>query len=829
MTGLGSTGGTAPTGSIDLTGATGPIGGPDPSAERPEGAAAMPAQADGVVNPFDVDPWMLRERGLHLDLLARTESVFALSNGHVGLRGNLDEGEPHGLPGTYLNSVYERRPLPYAEAGYGYPESGQTVIDVTNGKIIRLMVDDEPFDVRYGVLDQHDRTLDLRAGTLHREVRWRSPTDRTVRVASTRLVSLTHRSIAAICYEVEALDGPARVVLQSELVANEQLPQAGGDPRVSAVLDSPLEPVEHDAAGLRIQLLHRTRASGIGVAAAADHLVEAPPGVQLRTGSEVRPDWGRVTVTAVLQPGQTLRLVKFISYGWSSLRSVPSLRDQAPAGLTGAMLTGWAGLLADQRTFLDEFWAGADVQVEGDDALQQAVRFALFHVLQSGVRAEERPIAAKGLTGPGYDGHCFWDTETYVLPVLVHTWPQAASDALRWRHRTLDAARGRAVQLGLAGAAFPWRTINGEECSGYWPAGTAAFHINADIADAVIRYHDGVGDEAFDADIGLELLVETARLWRSLGHLDLFGRWRIDGVTGPDEYSAVADCNVYTSLMAQRNLRAAAVAASKLADRAHELGVTSEEIQAWRECAAAVFVPYDEVLRVHEQSEGFTRHAQWDFEQTPAKRYPLLLHYPYFELYRRQVVKQADLVLAMQLRGDAFTPEQKARNFAYYEAITVRDSSLSACTQAVIAAEVGCLELAYAYAAEAAFMDLHDLEHNTADGLHMASLAGAWTALVAGFGGMRDHDGLLIFAPRLPPGLTGLAFTIRHRGKRLKVRTDGSKATYVLADHGESLDVIHHGERITVRSGQSITRPVPPPLVPPVIHHPYGRTPTPRP
>ncbi|MDQ1287822.1 MAG: alpha,alpha-trehalose phosphorylase [Actinomycetota bacterium] len=779
-------------------------------------------------SPFEVEPWVVRERGLHIDMLARTESVFALSNGHVGLRGNLDEGEPHGLPGTYLNSVYEKRPLPYAEAGYSYPESGQTVIDVTNGKIIRLLVDDEPFDVRYGALLQHDRTLDMRAGTLCREVRWRSPAERVVDVKTTRLVSLTHRSVAAICYEVTAVDAPTRVVLQSELVANEDLPSASGDPRVSAVLKAPLEPIEHDVAGMRIQLLHRTRNSGIGVAAAADHVVEVPDGVSLRTASEARPDWGRVTVSAVLQPGQTLRLVKFISYGWSALRSTPALRDQAPAGLTGAMLTGWNGLLADQRAYLDEFWDGADVQVEGDDELQQAVRFALFHVLQAGARAEERPIAAKGMTGPGYDGHCFWDTETFVLPVLVHTWPSAAADALRWRHGTLDAARRRAAQLGLPGATFPWRTINGEECSGYWPAGTAAFHINADIADAVIRYHDAVHDETFAKDCGLELLIETARLWRGLGHFDIFGRWRIDGVTGPDEYSAVADCNVYTSLMAQRNLRAAANAAMRLPDVAETLEVTEEEMAAWRKCADAVYLPYDEVLGVHEQSEGFTRHASWDFSGTAEKDYPLMLHHHYFDLYRRQVIKQADLVLAMQMRGDAFTPEQKARNFAYYEQFTVRDSSLSACTQAVLAAEVGCLDLAYAYVAEAAFMDLHDLEHNTRDGLHIASLAGAWSALVAGFGGMRDYEGVLVFAPRLPEGLTGLTFSIRHRGKRLKVTTDGNEVTYTLSDHGSSIDLIHHGERLTLESGVPVTVPVPPAPVAPIVQQPVGRAPRPR-
>ncbi len=774
---------------------------------------------------FDVEPWAVRETGLDVDVLARAESVFALSNGHVGLRGNLDEGEPHALPGTYLNSVFEYRPLPYAEAGYGYPESGQTVINVTNSKIIRLLVDDEPFDVRYGAVLQHERVLDLRSGVLDRHVTWRSPAGRAVRIRSTRLVSFTHRSIVAVAYEVEALEDGARIVLQSELVANEEVAGASSDPRASAVLASPLEAVEHDAAGLRLQLLHRTRRSGIGVAVAADHLIEAPAGLEVSTSSEIREDWGRVTVTATLRPGQTLRLVKFSSYGWSSVRSRPALRDQVAAGLTGALHTGWEGLLRDQREFLADFWRGADVTVEGDPALQQAVRFALFHVLQNSVRAEERPIAAKGLTGPGYDGHCFWDTDSFVLPVLVHTWPEAAADHLRWRHRTLETAKRRAGTLHLSGAAFPWRTINGEECSGYWPAGTAAFHINADIADAVRRYHDATRDDEFDAEIGIELLVETARLWRSLGHHDRAGGWHVSGVTGPDEYSAVADDNVYTNLMAQRNLRSAVAAVRHRPQRADDLGVTPEEIRAWERAADAVVLPFDAELGVHEQSAGFTRHAVWDFEHTPASGYPLLLHYPYFDLYRKQVIKQADLVLAMQFRGDAFTPEQKAANFAYYEAITVRDSSLSACTQAVIAAEVGCLDLAYAYACEAAFMDLHDLEHNTRDGLHMASLAGAWTALVAGFGGMRDMEGELSFAPRLPEGLTRLSFTIRHLGQRLRVTTDGREATYALFDHGHPLRVMHHGEELLVTEGNPVTAAVPPAPEPPKVTHPAGREP----
>jgi alpha,alpha-trehalose phosphorylase len=750
---------------------------------------------------FTVEPWALRETQLVGDVLAQTESVFALSNGHIGVRGNLDEGEPHGLPGSYLNSVYELRPLPYAEAGFGYPESGQTVINVTNGKVIRLLVDDEPFDIRYGDLQSHERLLDFRAGTLNRTVRWTSPAGRKVVVRSTRLVSFTHRSLLAISYEVEAVDAPVRLVVQSELVTNEQLPAQEADPRVAAALEAPLVCVEHMAHESRVSLVHSTRRSGLLVSSSMDHVVDAPDGCDVEMSSESSADFGRVTVTAVLRPGQRLRLVKLVSYGWSSQRSVPGLRDQVRAGLVDGVRTGWDGLVTGQREFLDEFWAGADVEVLGDPELQQAVRFALFGVLQAGARAERRPIPAKGLTGPGYDGHSFWDSETFVLPVLTYTHPRAARDALRWRHSTLPMARQRAAQLGLAGATFPWRTINGEECSAYWPAGTAAFHVNADIADALVRYHDATGDDEFMAEIGLELLVETARLWRSIGHHDLAGHFRIDGVTGPDEYSALADNNIYTNLMAARNMAAAADLATTFADRARDLGVDAEEMAAWRGAAEKIVIPYDQTLGVHSQSEGFTRHQLWDFAGTGPEQYPLLLHFPYFDLYRKQVVKQADLVLAMHLRGDAFTPAQKAANFDYYDRLTVRDSSLSACTQAVLAAEVGHLDLAYAYTVEAASMDLHDLEHNTRDGLHMASLAGAWIALVAGFGGMRDHRSGLSFAPRLPDGLTRLAFTVLYRGGRLRVEASSDAAAYTWSGSEFPLQLRHHGHALTLLPG----------------------------
>jgi len=573
-------------------------------------------------------------------------------------------------------------------------------------------------------------------------------------------------------------------------------------------------------------MIHHTQVSGLLIGAAMDHHIEGPSTMVVE--AESSPNVARVSVTTQLKPGERLRIVKLIAYGGSGLRSRSAIQDQIMAALSAARLIGWEGLLAEQRAYLDTFWAHADVELEGDPSIQQAVRFALFHVLQAGARAEQHPIAAKGLTGPGYDGHAFWDTEIFVLPVLTLTLPHATADALRWRHSILDKAREHARELGLRGAAFPWRTIRGAECSGYWPAGTAAFHINADIAYAVANYIEATGDIVFEEEVGLELLIETARLWRSLGYYNaVTNQFRIDGVTGPDEYSALADNNVYTNLMAQQNLRKAAEGVKRYPKKARSLGVYADEAASWREAADKMLILYDEHLGVTPQAESFTEHELWDFAGTTPEQYPLLLHFPYFDLYRKQVVKQADLVLAMHLCGNAFTAKQKERNFAYYEPLTVRDSSLSACTQAVLAAEVGQLDLAYDYLGEAALMDLHDLEHNAQDGIHIASLAGAWTALVAGFGGLRVQNGTLSFAPRLPDALGRLAFHLRFHGCCLHIEITATEATYHLQE-GSSLTVRHHGEEILLSVERGVTRPIPKVQAGPRPSQPLGRVPVAR-
>jgi alpha,alpha-trehalose phosphorylase len=776
---------------------------------------------------FRIEPWRICETTLNLDTIAQTESLFALSNGHIGLRGNLDEGEPHGLPGTYLNGFYETRPLPYAEVGFSYPEDGQSVVDVTNGKIIRLLVEDEPFDVRYGELQEHERVLDLRAGTLARVARWKSPVGKQVAVWSTRLVSLAQRGVAAVEYVVEAVDDFVRVTVQSELVANEDQPERARDPRVAAILCNPLEAVRHETTEHGAVLIHKTRDSGLMMAAAMEHDIDVPGRVEV--SSEAREDLARTTVICGLRPGQQLRIVKYLGYGWSSLRSRPALRDQVHGAVAGARYAGWEGLLDAQRRYLDEFWDAADVEVDGDPASQQAVRFGLFHVLQASARAEGRAIPGKGLTGTGYDGHAFWDTEGFVLPLLTYTAPKAAADALRWRSTTLDLARARAAELDLEGASFPWRTIHGEECSAYWPAGTAAWHVNADIAMAFERYRVVTGDHSLETQCGVEVLVETARLWLSLGHHDRHGVWHLDGVTGPDEYTALVRDNVFTNLMATHNLRTAAQACERHPKIASALGVSTEEAAAWRDAADDVNIPYAEELGVHEQCVGFTTLREWNF--TDNTSYPLLMHEPYVRLYPSQVVKQADLVLAMHWRSSAFTPDQVARNLDYYERRTTRDSSLSACTQAVMCASAGHLELAHDYAYEAALIDLRDLHDNTEDGLHMASLAGAWTALVAGFGGLRDDAGILALDPQLPDDIDRLCFRLRWRDFRLTVDAVHDEVTYTLRDGPDAtLTIQHAGESLELATSSPSTvalkrrKPLLPPPQQPPGREPIRRT-----
>ena len=775
---------------------------------------------------FPVDPWHLTETTFDPDDLGRTETLFTVGNGYLGMRGNLEEGRPNAVHGTYVNGFHETWPIKHAESAYGLAEVGQTIVNVPDAKVIRIYVDDEPLLLSVADLVSYDRTLDMADGVLRRELVWRTPSGNRVRIRSRRMVSFVQRHLAVITYEVTVLDRPAPVAISSQILnrqegLDEYRPTAGqdngfDDPRRAEQFDERvLQPAIHWEGDDRSVLAYRCTDSGMTLAVAADHTIETANAVEERTQAE--EDMAKHVYRVRAEPGRKITVTKVVSYHTS--RSVPprELVDRCRRTLDRVKEEGIDQQFTDQRAWLDEYWRRSDVVVHGQPEVQQAIRWNLFQVAQAAVRAEGNGIAAKGVSGSGYSGHYFWDTEIYVLPYFTYTTPQVARNALRFRYTMLPAARRRAAKLTQHGALFPWRTINGEEASAYYAAGTAQFHIDADIAYAVSQYVGATGDDEFLAVEGIDILVETARLWLDLGFWrgEGEGSFHIHGVTGPDEYTTVVNDNLYTNVMARFNLRRSAEAVRELerhwptecARMAARVGLADDEVALWDEAADAMAIPFDDTLGIHPQDAEFHLREVWDLPNTPPEKRPLLLNYHPLVIYRYQVLKQADVVLALYLQGRHFSLEDKRRNVEYYDPITTGDSSLSAVVQSIMAAEVGYHELALRYFHAGLFVDLADLHHNVIDGVHVASAAGIWSVIVGGFAGMRDHCGQISFDPRLPASWSGVTFRMTVRGTRLRVTVRSEVIEFVVED-GDGLTVSVRGEDVEVRPGDPVQVPL---------------------
>ncbi|MBK8979328.1 MAG: glycoside hydrolase family 65 protein [Planctomycetes bacterium] len=779
---------------------------------------------------YPPDEWRLVETSYDPRRMAQFETLFSTANGFLGIRGACEEGEPAHQNATLLNGFHETWPIVYGETAYGFATTGQTICDIVDAKRMHLYVDDEPFSLRHASLVEYERALDMRTGILSRELVWELASGTLVSIRSRRLVSLEHRHVAAVDYEVTVLNANVPVVVISEVVYDPGTGAAGDphDPRSRDVKERPLVAERHYGRDRRIVLGHRTRRSDMGVACGVDHVVQAPDNARLAL--EVEPDRGRIVVSLDARQGEPLRVTKLIAYHWSRSSPTAELCERVERTLDRVVPSGFDALCASQRRLLDAFWKRSDVQLrsangDGDphlamrnvEAVQQILRLNLFHIHQATARAEGVGVPAKGLTGTGYEGHYFWDTEIYVLPFLTYTTPRIAKNLLKQRYRQLDLARERATQVNQTGALFPWRTISGEEASAYYAAGTAQYHINADVAYALRKYVAATGDVQYLHDEGAEILVETARLWRDLGFFSeqRGGAFCITGVTGPDEYNTVVNNNTFTNLMARENLLYAADTVTEMAARfpdkhaalVHRTGLAPGEVEGWREAATRMCLPYDDAAGIHLQDDDFRELKPWDFENTPPEKYPLLLHFHPLVIYRHQVIKQADVVLAMFLLGDAFTREQKRRNFDYYDPLTTGDSSLSVCIQSIVAREVGRQEKAEAYLRYAALMDYADVARNVKDGCHIASMGGTWMALVYGIAGFRDDGGRFCFTPRLPGDLTSMRFRLTLRGALLEVHLQQGLATYALLEGG-AIAFCHEGAPVELTTAQRIELPI---------------------
>ena len=758
---------------------------------------------------YPPDPWALVEQEFTPRYLAETESIFAIGNGFIGMRAVPEEGRPYVERGALINGLHEQWPIHHPEHAFGFAEVGQTIIAAPDPRRFHLYVDDEPLDLRHGDIRTYVRRLDFRTGQLTRTIEWRLPTGVRVRVTSAALTSLVQRHLVAARYEVEVLDGNAHVVVSSQLRnVQEDARSDDGDPRKAKGFDHEVLVGEGARAdGRRSVLSYRVAQSGMTMACGIDHLVDGDAVVDEQCTADA--SLGRLVVTAAMSSGQRLGITKFAAFHTSAVNheGMPThpqrLADRCDRTLDRAMGRGWEEIAAEQEAYLERFWDTADVDVQGNPTVCQAIRWSLFQVCQATARADSRGIPAKGLTGSAYEGHYFWDAEIYVLPFLIYTNPLLARNALRFRHGMLDAARRRARQVNQKGALFPWRTITGEEASAFFEAGTAQYHINADISHAVMKYTQVTGDEDFLAECGAEMLVETARLYADLGFFrqgDDGETFHIHGVTGPDEYTTVVDDNAYTNLMAAANLRDAASTVEWLRtdrpeDHARLLRRTDlrdEEVLHWRRAAEAMYVPYDEDLGITPQDAHFLDLQRWDFEGVPREKYPLLLHFHPLVIYRYQVIKQADVVLAMFLHDDWFDPEHQARNFDYYDPLTTGDSSLSTAIQSIVAARIGNDAKAIEYFRYGVFMDLANVAGNTGDGVHIAAAGGVWLSIVHGFGGLTDTGDQPDFWPRLPSSWDGLAFNLTVRGQLLRVEVSRHETVYTLRGD-EPMEICHQG------------------------------------
>jgi alpha,alpha-trehalose phosphorylase len=764
---------------------------------------------------YPADEWNVIEKGFHPEFLAQLETVLALGNGYLGMRGCPEEGGPNAENSTLINGFYETHPIVYGEEAYGFAKTGQTICNVTDGKTIKLFVDDEPFWLADANLLTYDRRLNMKAGTLDREVLWETPTGKQVLITSRRLVSFANRHVAAISYCVTLVNADAHMVISSEMAVNQPSRRTDqSDPRLMRIATGPgLQHRLSYSNDRRIVLCHATQQSRLTMTCATDQVLETSARYAYKTVHT--EDFGQVAFTIEAQRGSPVHFIKYLVYHTSPTASPQELCGRAEWTMDRITTQGFQELLAGQKHFMDDFWRRSDVRVEDIRAertkrttleIQQAIRFNLFQILQASARAENAGVPAKGLTGQAYDGHYFWDTEIYLLPFLTYTSPEIARNLLTVRYRMLPLARARAKQLGHRGAMFPWRTISGEEASAYYAAGTAQYHINADIMYALRKYVQATGDEQFLERCGAEMLVETARLWLDLGFYSdtKGGKFCINAVTGPDEYNTVVNNNAYTNLMARENLRYAAQTVEALqAARpdaydalVHKTALEQPEVEAWRRAADSMYVPYDEKLKIIPQDDDFLNREPWDFQDTPPDRYPLLLFYHPLNIYRKRVIKQADVVLAMFLLGGAFSLEAKKRNFEFYDPLTTGDSSLSSCVEAIIAAQIGDTERAIRYGMAALLMDLADVGGNVKDGCHIASMGGTWMMLTYGLGGMRDDDGVLSFWPRrAPEDNATLRFPLTYRGRLLQVDIGLEDVEYTLRE-GDELVIRHATEEL---------------------------------
>lgn len=744
--------------------------------------------------------WMLTSNKLTQKDLLQEESLFFLGNGYLGIRGNFEEGYKEGftsIRGAYINAFHDVTEVTYGEKLYGFPETQQKLVNIMDAQGLTILLEDERFSLFEGEVLSYERKLHMDKGFNERIIHWRSPKGHEIKLHFKRLVSFHVKELFAIQVTIEPVTYFGKVRVVSDINGDVENFTDPNDPRLASGHAKRLKVIASNEENGVCSIINETYVSKLQTACATKHTVS----VEHTVSHNVNPE--RVESVYTFELSQAVTFTKWNTYS-DTLRHDTNLLGHATSALDA--FSSFDDALAAQEAYLTDFWKNADITIGGDDDLQEGIRFNLYHLLQSTGRDKYSNIAAKGLSGEGYEGHYFWDTEIYMLPVFLMTKPDLARNLLLYRYHILDGARAHAKIMGhKQGALFPWRTISGTECSAYFPSGSAQYHISADVAYSYIQYFLVTNDVPFMEQFGAEMLFETARLWADVGNF-IGDRFVINDVTGPDEYTCVVNNNYYTNVMAKHNLKWAAKIYNLLLEQndaalqliMDKIKLSKDEVEVWQKAADLMFLPYDMEQDITPQDDSFFQKAVWDFDNTPKEKYPLLLHYHPLALYRYQVCKQADTVLGHFLLEDEQAFSTIKNSYDYYEEITTHDSSLSHCVFSIMASKVGYHDKAYQYFIETARLDLDNTHGNTKDGLHMANMGGTWLAIVYGFAGLRAKETGLELHPSLPKQWTDYQFSITYRNRQISVAVNKSHVTLQLLE-GEALQLKVYGHEIDLQ------------------------------
>ena len=768
---------------------------------------------------YKIEPWNITEEEFLLKNNYRNETTFSLANGYIGTRGTFEEAYDFdvetGLEGNFVNGFYESEHIRYGEWNFGFPTESQSLLNLPNAKIIKLFIEDEEFSMLTGEIEDYNRVLHMKEGRITRDLIWVSPMGKKVKISISRFVSFNNKNLMEIRYKVTPLNFSGNLKFISAIDANVENHTRKTNPLVdygpfgkrlaNDYIDSIKDELYYEGITLNSEL---------SIACGALNKISSE--------NFIRKNFKNYELCGVsyefyAKENEEIILDKFIAYSTSLDMNCEKLHGFIKTVLSDAEEKGYIEAEREQKEYVEEFWRTADVIIEGDNALQQGIRFNLFHLMQSAGRDGKTGMGAKGLSGEGYEGHYFWDTEMYVFPVFVYTKPDLAKKLLDYRYFTLDKARERARVLGHdKGALYPWRTINGEEASTYFPLGTAQYHINADIAYAFKLYVDVNDDFDYLEDKAAEVLCETARVWADVGSFSEYvgNKYCICAVTGPDEYNAIVDNNFYTNLMARENLRDAIWALNKIKEKdklaydnlIKKIDLKDKEIEYWKKIIENMYFPYDEKIGVYPLDDGFMKRKPWDDSKIPKEKRHLLYenYHPLF-IFRQRMSKQADAILAMYLHSNLFSIEELRKNYDFYQKVTLHHSSLSTCIFGILASQIGYDEEAYKYFSQSARMDLDDYHNNFYAGIHAANMAGTWQGIVNGFAGLRTNKGVLELNPTIPKEWNAYSFKIFYKKNLLEIKISKDEIEIRLLE-GENLELYVYGEKVYLKNLSEIIK-----------------------